>query len=404
MAEGYYSEPQVDEAIPVLLAHIDEDKLPGSEAMFTHDMFKKSLVTVHCLSGIAFRRAHDASLSRSDMDSVKTLWPRMWTWLSYITKHRVLNKDCAGKLRASTKSAVLFSIQTFAVEPSLQDALLATPDVFQILIQIWMSEIQNNFLHPSESRYDCGDSVPPLVACTRLLKTQPGLRYQNDAIDAIANDAKGVVSATLAHLRRDTRTQDVTRLILDILMLQILSTTSVFLQQMFSQHAIIAVSNVAASLAARTHSSENLPMAIDLCFKYIGFMVEMGDGRTSVIQTIDNHLLNAILQSGRWLTEMNDSAVVLISTILPKYSIYQSVLASVWRALEDIKILNLESQVIPEPLHSKWWEYKKTVESRIRWASALSKLQGNLKFHLKHSCNYREVCCFRFFFFREPFD
>jgi hypothetical protein len=83
------------------------------------------------------------------------------------------------------------------------------------------------------------------------------------------------------------------------------------------------------------------------CGHYLGYALEQTNGSTWVVQTLDAQFLSAILQSDPWIPHMNPGLVkhflLPLTTILPKYLMYTSVLRAVSRAMRKVRSLGLES-------------------------------------------------------------
>lgn len=390
-----YSEAQFRSAIFAFLAYLNSEEKPprGLNAIVNNDTLSKVLMTIDMLTIVA-RRTESRLLPKSDAEYHKGMWPCMSIWLPVIAEQHILNENIDIELRARSKKTVLCTILVFIEDPRLQDALIATPYIIQMLVEIWVSEIRFGFLHPSSAQYDGISASAPLVPYMCLLQEQLNSQLVDEVFRFMVNDARKLVATALAHLRRDIKNKDTFCTLFSMGVLKVFSANEVFCRHMLSLQVIPEVSNLVVSLTAGHFltDEDELTKAINICCHYLRLMLEKGDGRTWVIQAVENRIIQAILQRGAWSRETNGDSLVLLSSILPKYLIFQSALPAFKRALDDIDKLGLEKQAhIPESLLSKWLEFKEAILDRTTWKAVCRENRGYSKLHLRYSCNYLGV-------------
>lgn len=386
------SEAHIDLIIPILLSHIEEVKL--SEDAPPDSLFAQ-MGSISCL-GILARRCKEKRTSSSKILLLAETWPLMVTWMSRINAEIVQNDAFSGEDRARTRGQMVLVFIEFTVGNYFGCASTNAVEVASILISLWKLD----FLRPElKSPYEPFEGHSNAVLCNFLHSLGP-----NDSpewceiiqdID-VKEDAGVIASAALGHLKRSIVKRDLVRIRADVLLLKNFAANINVSIALHSQHSVVVITALLDYLTGDplTISDESISSIISECFAYLRTALAIGDCCTSVIQAFDGQILCSLLRAASSLEDIGDSPQVLMTSILPKYLIFFSVLPAAWRALEEVQDLDFPyDEFLPEEMEVAWQSFKDSAELRQIHAQVFKNGKSTKK-GLRDSnymCHYNQV-------------
>lgn len=119
-------------------------------------------------------------------------------------------------------------------------------------------------------------------------------------------------------------------------------------------------------------------------------MIRTGNEAHWIIQALNAHILLVLLRTSHLPTEeVGDFPSPFLSTILPKFLIYESVLVSAGHAIE--KVLQLGIAILAEPMKSLWLKFAHRVSTGLWLAGRLNRAEHSTIVDLDGRCGYAQV-------------
>jgi hypothetical protein len=249
--------------------------------------------------------------------------------------------------------------------------LCGTHGVVALIFELWHLEIKVNDFAPLNPR-----GFTTLAALTMTsyipLPLEGNFDWQNASISAVGGSVEDVAFVAVTHLRQDAQqTQPNLRTIIaDVKMLTHLSFYNPLRQAILSQHSVLEVTRVVASLSSHNFSAATscqMGSCLGVCFNYLLLCLRFGDVWTWTIQSLDGQLLRAILASSSWQTQMDDEVLLELSDAIIKNLTTRPVTLAAARAVKKVRAHGLEDQFLRAgsgPLRQKWLALKELVQER----------------------------------------
>lgn len=310
----------------------------------------------------------------------------------------------------ATKYAILLCVTAYFSRDPLQTCMSA--DVIAVMLKIWRLEIthpQLHHMHPlCQPRISAAGA---LITCLKVFSksaTPIDAPSLSDALTTIDLDPEKVARVALAHLRQwpfraklkrrsydpssnATRSHQQHGFIDDMAMnvdvLLRLDSYDMFRRALLLQGSVAAVTK--AAVVATNSSHVPRPTLFGNCFhlafQYLQKVLEVGNGRTRVTQALTAQIIPAILHCNSF----PDECMSILTCILPRYLIYETVLVAAGRAVEKVRASGIEGQLlISEPLKSAWLKYKERVNRHL-WIAGRYNVGGS--FNVSYRCSYIRV-------------
>lgn len=381
-----YSAAQIDEIYPVLMDCFDDEyDLP-----IQRETLEAAKIAAASLT-LVIQKWRKENPSR--MPLVATWWPRILPWLLVFNEHYIHNNAISIEERATGKATALEIMHSFISNEALHGILNTTPPALSLLIDIWMLECHEPRLNPMRSKLDPGKAKEGLIPYFRLITPETAEDFLENI--HIGKDVRAIARTAIDCLQWDIKRENLHEINYDVYLIQYISMNDTFALALLSQHSSMVVTN-AISLMACTPVGRRYPFADvgnGAALKYICRSLEFGDGRAWTIQALDANLLGGLLCCASSIeVDVTESVMTLLSTVLPKYLIYESILVAIGRGFEEIEEAGIEKEVVlPDDLSIKWNEFKSHAFRHLTLATCWSKNQKGSKINLKYPCNYLPV-------------
>jgi hypothetical protein len=218
--------------------------------------FQLALLSLHCLESLVFKDLTCASPSLELAERLTSFWPVIWSWIQLIHSFIPNDKDFPLPFRLQAKNILLSILRIFTGYKSLNVVVCGTPGVVALIFELWHLEIKVNDFAPLNPR---GFTTPAALTMTSYipLPLEGNFDWQNASISAVGGSVEDVAFVAVTHLRQDAQqTQPNLRTIIaDVKMLTHLSFYNPLRQAILSQHSVLEVTRVAASLSSHNFSA-----------------------------------------------------------------------------------------------------------------------------------------------------
>ncbi|KAH7925573.1 hypothetical protein BV22DRAFT_1033845 [Leucogyrophana mollusca] len=233
----------------------------------------------------------------------------------------------------------------------------------------WKEDDESSALHRSAAILD--------AALTFFIGREPSgtLDWENVFIP-FGGDKTVLASTALQHLEID-RSQpviDFEVVAWDIHLLTTLCARRPTALALLSQQSIEVAVDVLSYMGSQPldHPQQTYVAAcIANCWWYISFQLEAGDGVPWITQALEAHLLPALIKCETWFPHLQDDFAReplsdILAGILPKYTVYGSVLRAAGNSLADIDDLGLEDHLRKDgEFWEAWSTFRNVAEARL---------------------------------------
>lgn len=339
-----------------------------------------------------------ATLHQKNPEVNKTLrevWPNIFAWLRYLQDYYLDSERVSSESRVKVFIAISGAHKVFSQRDDLRALSGSTSGYLELLTRLWVMQVRfPEYISPLSV-------YPPasvLVAHTRTTIPTSAAAIEK-IISALGGKPDDVARLALEHLSasaQQTSSQSnyssSTGSVIDLM--ANFRTSPPLRYALLARHSVRAVTNILVSMSAAPFSQDTAPsvaLCMANCGHYLGFALEQTNGLTWVIQTLNAQFLPAILRSGPWIPHMDPALVkhflLPLTSILPKYLMYVSVLRAVSRALRKVRSLGLEAKLVQRgAIWDAWSTFKYLAEERLEILSQSKDLQT------RQVCHNDKVC------------
>lgn len=369
-------------ALAVFRQHLDSKRIPtslqGSRTMTASQMDSER--ALHSMKGIALA----GTLHREDaaiIESLCQIWPSTWAWLRFFHTSCIDEERSPMQKRVSVFGVVCGVHKVFSGHERLRATAEATRGYLEMITQQWTLQIRvhefssSPLIYPPASVLTAYTNIPGSVSPAATMRV----------ISALGGNPDDVARLTLEHLSvtaEQTRSLPILALSTgaDIDLMSNFRTSNPVRYALLSRHSVRAVTNVLLSLSLippSNDSREPAAFCIASCSHYLGFALESSNALPLIIETLDAQLLPALLRCGNWIPHMNPALVkhllLPLTSILPKYLLYVSVLKVVARSLRRVRSTGVEGKMPAQgQLWDAWTRFKTLAEERLALQSQSS--------------------------------
>lgn len=360
------SDAQLEQIVSALFVHLDERKVPVVPGSHRVDKIRLPTLSLSCMMYIGeICLIDDENPSQRLANTFVTSWPSLPRWLRILAQCAVDDTTVGTETRESVKRVVLRTICLYSGVKLLHAVLPFIPEVIPQVLKLWMLEITEprlHYLHTYRGQHEDIPRIGAAVALLCCLEVLHSVNIQSNFMNPthyLEFSPKIIASTALSHLKYTVdlkkphgTAEDIE---VDVGVILHLAKNDILCQELLSQRSLTNVIKVAAALTAET-KRKTLPRGLPQCFQYIRKALEAGNGFTWAIEALDAQILVPLLRSSLWsLADVGEEGGEILSSNLPKYLVYESVVMTAARAIRKVRSLGIESQIaIGEPLKGRW--------------------------------------------------
>jgi hypothetical protein len=333
------------------------------------------------------RSLHSARLAKA----LLAHWPVIREWLFFFQTDCVYKESVELNIRIIAKRAIIEFMALCTEHPKLHDLLsivISYPGIISMLFGLWDLETKNP-LFGNRAPDDDAPGLPPLSPASAVLDScmcsfSGGESWNWREIMRPFNDDPAKIAATaLDHLEQDLAHDPINynAIIWDTHLLTNLSVHKDIRIPLLMQHSMQKVTGAIVVLVSQRPPAKQRPLvarAISYACWYIRSYVEDTDGLPWINEVVEAGLLPALLEVEPWLRHLEDvneedwtPIWVLLSNILPKYTIFRSVLKVMGRSVAAIEATEIVDRLKTDgPLYKHWATLESLVTLRLNLLEA----------------------------------
>ncbi|KII90329.1 hypothetical protein PLICRDRAFT_173765 [Plicaturopsis crispa FD-325 SS-3] len=400
-----------DAKIPTLLAvftsRLDTARIPRgqttAESVLTSFIAAQALEGLGALVGLAWNRAVFAQ----GTDSMRRLWPSIWSWLEYIHSTCLTNTQRFDPAQRLNFLAVTVNVMDgFACDEGLRNLMCSTPGTVAMSASLWYQEATVPAFH-TRSQNNPRHCPASKVLALLLSEIHPSpdkmVSWDEDILRHLGGTPEIIADTAFNCLQRDlSGTPNIEYAAQTIFLMQVLSKHTAIRDVLLLKHeSIPLVTKFLANVSAMplwTPSPVHVGSCINTCLCYILDNLEAREGRPFILQALNAQLLQALWRIDRWQPIRAPAGrnafhngktphVTILSTILTKYLINTTIVRVIGKILKKPRIVRNE-ETETGPFSEAWRTFKAIVERR----SQLKSLTAD-KLHPASTTRQSYGCC-----------
>ena len=339
----------------------------------------------------------------STLQTLALHWLELHRWILYLKSDFVDQESVDLSFRLLVKRCIanFLGICDDSFLLHMFDPIVASPGIVSTLFSLWRLETVDKRFSPSVD-----PSCLPIFHIPATLDSWMCAFSQRERWDwseilrPFAGEADALAATALDHLRQDiARTPvDYDLIVWGIHLVTALSVNDAIRIPLLNQCSMTILTSVINSLVdhyAITNQHALVAKCISYGYWYIRAYVESTEGLPWVAQIVEAGLLSAMLSTEPWIKHLDgqdsedwEPLFLLLGQIIPKYSVYGSVLKPMIRWLTAIDAGCLPGKLDKDGLlFQSWYLFQNVVRSR----AALYNVSLSNETHIE-SCQNAKVC------------
>lgn len=334
-------------------------------------------------------------------------WPKLHRWILYLKGDFVDQESVDLPFRLLAKRCIVefLGICDDSFLHHMFDPIVASPGIVATLFSLWR-------LETVDKRFSLTDdpSSHPMLHIQATLDSWMCAFSQRERWDwseilrPFGGEPDALAATALDHIRQDaTRTPiNYDLVVWDIHLITTLSVNDAIRIPLLNQGSMTLVTKV-VGLMVDQYATTNRHTLVAKCISYgywhIRAYVESTEGIPWITQVVEAGLLSAMLSTEPWIKHLNGQSsedweplFLLLGQIIPKYSVYSSVLKPMIRRLTAIDAGCLPGKLVKDGfLFQAWFLFENVVRGR----AALFNMSLSNETHIE-SCQNVKVCLSRF--------
>lgn len=330
-------------------------------------------------------------------------WIDLHQWILHLNIDFVNQEsvDLSFRILAKRSIADFLAICNDTFLQHMFDSIVTSPGIVATLFSLWRLEtLDKRFSLIGES---------PALPFFHISATLDGWMCEfsqqekwdwSEILRPFGGEPEALAVTALEHLQQDVlRTPiDYDLIVWDIHLLTTLSVNSAIRVPLLNHHSMTIVTNVIISVVDRyaaTNRHAIIAKCISYAYWYIRSYVETTDGLPWVTEIVEAGLLPAMLSSEPWMKHLNGQAsedweplFLLLGQIIPKYSVYNSLLKPTIKRLTAIDASGLPGNLEKNGFLFQAWSL---FEHAVRGRAALYNMSLSNETHIE-SCQNIKVC------------
>ncbi|OJA17173.1 hypothetical protein AZE42_00235 [Rhizopogon vesiculosus] len=308
------------------------------------------------------------------LNTLSTRWPIIREWLFFFAADHVYKESTELSMRILAKRAIV-DFLSLCGHTKLQDlysTVISSPGIISMMFSLWDLETRDRRFSHCVQDVDV-PGPPPFFRISAMLDSCMSTFSKSEnwnwpeIMRPFNNDAARMAATALDHLEQDLAEDpiDYDAIIWDTHLITSLSINDTIRIPMLMQHSMQKVTGVIAAMVSQRPPVKKrhlVARAISYACWYIRAYVEDTDGLPWICEVVEAGLLPALLEVEPWLSYLeNDNEEdweplwLLLSNILPKFTIFRSVLKVMGKSVKAInaaeKVDKLETD---GPLYKYW--------------------------------------------------
>ncbi|KAG6331100.1 hypothetical protein ID866_7987 [Astraeus odoratus] len=393
---GQCTVPQVCQVCAALYDTLDSVQLQRAKENNTRDSSVCPLQQTMALRSLACIIPLSEDPPEQTFNEWSSHWPSIHEWIIYLKTGYVDRDSIDTAFRIHAKRAIVDFLGLSQHRPlgGVVGIMFHSQGMFSILLALWRLEVQDHrFGHDAEL-----DDQPPSIHSTAgILDCWQANFLCSDGWDWRAilqpfeDDGAVLASTALAHLTHDMAHVpiDYDRLICDIHLMTTLSVKNTIRMSMINQGSMSTLVNLVLLLVRGEHPADAhclVAKALSFACWYIRAYVEVTDGLQWVKQVVETGILEALLLIEPYMKYMSEPddwepLHLLLREIIPRYTIYRSLLKLMVKSLKEIETADLYGKIQKDtPLWDSWGAF----DDEVQWKVGLLDTDADQR-HI-HSC------------------
>ncbi|KAG6377145.1 hypothetical protein JVT61DRAFT_1197 [Boletus reticuloceps] len=375
------------------------------DAHLRTSMIDKSLPVQQalCLTSLAsvIPRRYVCSGAHSTLQTLSLHWVELHRWILYLKNDFVdkENVDLAFRLLAKTAIVDFLGICDESFLQHMFDPIVASPDIIATLFSLWrMETLDKRFslsVHPSTHPVF---HIPATLDSWMCAFSQRERWDWSEILRPFGGEVDALAATALDHLRQDVARSPANYdlIVWDIHLITALSVNDAIRIPLLNQRSMAILATVINSLVdlyATTNQHLLVAKCISYGYWYIRAYVESTDGLPWVTQLVEAGLLSAMLSTEPWIKHLNgqhsedwEPLFLLLGQIIPRYSVYSTVLKSMIKRLTTIDANDLPGKLEKDGLLFKSWTL---FENLVRSRAALYSMSLSNETHIESCQNIK---------------
>lgn len=310
----------------VFCTHLDERKAPSFPNVPRVEDANLAFMSLLGLSKLTDYPDDDRSLG----DLVLRTWPGIYKWGYYFFQIRIVKQDVPDDVRRQTLDVISGGWCVASREPRVRQAMLGTPGLLDIAVQLWVHEDGGPV--PSLS------NIPLGSALLDALLSKVDERTLTKVVKAAGGKAPNVAKMALSRLRSAIRASPMdparTQILADLINEFSYEQDHRLRYALLSEGVIGTVTQALVAVSKEVTGSRD-PAFLDAMLSLFGYLkncLESTEGFTWVSQALNAGLITAFVDCSPTyaMLSQEDREMILsiFSNLLPRYMIYYSVIAA----------------------------------------------------------------------------
>ncbi|KAG9315729.1 hypothetical protein JVU11DRAFT_3376 [Chiua virens] len=348
-------------------------------------------------------------------DTLLTLahhWPAFHQWILYLKSDFVDQESVDLEFRLQARRAIVdfLGICDDSLPDDTFDIIVSSPGIIATLFSLWHLETQDKRFSvsgDSDPSYHPTFQIPATLDSWMCAFSHRETWHWPEFLRAFGGDAGALATTALDHLRQDIACEPTNYdlIIWDIHLMTTLSINDSIRIPFLTHQSLTTLSTVVNSLVGRYATTDQhslVAKCISYGYWYIRAYAESTEGLPWIIQIVEADLLPTLLSTEPWIKHLGgqdhedwEPLFLLLGQIIPKYSVYNSVLKPMIKQLAVIDASGLAGKLDKNGLLFQCWTVFETIV-RNR-ATLYNSALGN-ETHIE-SCQNEKVCLLPLFSF-----
>ncbi|KAF8442850.1 hypothetical protein L210DRAFT_3502800 [Boletus edulis BED1] len=334
------------------------------DAHLRTSMIDKSLPVQQalCLTSLAslIPRRYVRSGAHSTLQTLSLHWVELHRWILYLKKDFVDNEnvDLAFRLLAKTTIVDFLGICDESFLQHMFDPIVASPDIIATLFSLWrMETLDKRFSLSVDPSTHPVFHIPATLDSWMCAFSQRERWDWSEILRPFGGEVDALAATALDHLQQDVARSPANYdlIVWDIHLITALSVNDAIRIPLLNQRSMAILATVINSLV-NLYTTTNQHIIVAKCISYgywyIRAYVESTDGLPWVTQLVETGLLSAMLSTEPWIKHLNgqdsedwEPLFLLLGQIIPRYSVYSTVLKSMIKRLTTIDANDLPGKL-----------------------------------------------------------
>lgn len=339
----------------------------------------------------------------STLQTLSLHWAGFHQWILYLKSDFVDQESVDLSFRLLAKRSIVdflgicddgFLRHTF-------DPIVAAPGIIATLFSLWRLETLDKRFSLSDDPSSHPMRYIPATLDSWMCTFSQRERWDwSEIMRPFGGEADALAATALYHLQQDFARTPINYdlIVWDIHLITALSVNDAIRIPLLNQQSMTILTSVINSMVDR-YATTNRHTLVAKCLSYgywyIRAYVESSDGLPWVTQIVEAGLLSAMLSTEPWIKHLGDQdsedwepLFLLLGQIIPKYSVYNSVLKPMIRRLTAIDACGLPGKLEKDGwLFQSWSLFENVVRSRAALYTTTLRNETHIE-----SCQNTKVC------------